>query len=371
MGDYEKGRERYVQARELDTLRFRADNQINEVIKSVARDRTDEGVYLLDAVKAFEENSSYRTTGKELFYEHVHMNFKGNYLLAKAIYGQVEKILPDRIKTNKAKERPFPDKEECARNLAYTDWEEYKIYSVVLNDYIKQVPFTNQLYHDQRVSQMEQDLKNYEVSFSPEVVAEIDAQYRWSIEQMPSDWWLYWKYGEFLNEREKSTDAIRQYRSVLDYFPYHYEAYAKIGLLFGKGGDINAAIENNLKAVQIYPIFAEAYFNLGFAYHLQKKFDEAIEYYTKTLRLVPDRAEAYINLGLVLFQHGKVAEAMETYQSGLKVLPDNLDLHYNLGILLGEQGQRQEALKELRAALKIDPNSVKVRKVLRTIQKRK
>jgi Flp pilus assembly protein TadD len=52
-------------------------------------------------------------------------------------------------------------------------------------------------------------------------------------------------------------------------------------------------------------------------------------------------------------------------------LPDNLDLHYNLGILLGEQGRRQEALKELRTALKIDPNSAKVRKVLRTIQRRR
>jgi tetratricopeptide (TPR) repeat protein len=371
MGEYERGRERYIRARELDTLRFRADNQINEIIRNIARDRTDEGVYLLDAVKTFEENSSYETPGKELFYEHVHMNFNGNYLLAGTICGQVEKILPAKIKTNKAKEQSFPAKEECAQDLAYTDWEEYKIYSTVLSDYIKQAPFTNQLYQDQRVSQMEQKLKNYEASFSPEVIGEIDAQYRRAIEQMPSDWWLYWKYGEFLNEREKGTDAIRQYRLVLNYMPYHYEAYAKIGLLFGKAGDINAAIENNLKAIQIYPIFAEAYFNLGFAYHLQKRYDEAVEYYTKALQSVSNRAEIYNNLGLVLFQQGKADKAMETYQNGLKFLPDNLDLHYNLGILLGEQGRRQEALKELRTALKIDPNSAKVRKVLRTIQRRR
>ena len=369
MGEYEKSKERYIQACQLDTLRFRADKQINEIIRNIACDRAAEGVYLLDAVRTFEKNSPHEIAGEELFLEHVHMNFKGNYLLAKAIFEQAEKILPERIKLNKADERPFPTEEECARYLAYTDWDRYRIADEVLDGFIKQAPFTNQLYHNLRVSQMEQKLKVLKASLSPEVLSEVEGQYRWAIQQTPSDYELHWKYGELLEDLGNYDAAARQYRLVLDYMPYHFEAYAKLGLLFGKGGDLDEAIAHNLEAVRIYPIFAEAYVNLGFAYHLQGRLDKAVEHYSKAIRLKPDQAQAYNNLGTVLFQQGKVDEAMETYRNGLILVPDNLDLHYNLGIVLEEQGQRDEALKELHTALQIDPNSIKTRKVLKFILK--
>jgi len=368
MGEYEKSKERYIQARRMDTLRFRADKQINEIIRNIASDRAAEGVYLLDAVRTFEKNSPHEIAGEELFLEHVHMNFKGNYLLAKAIFAQAEKILPERIKLNKADERPFPTEEECARYLAYTDWDRYKIYSEILSDF-KQAPFTNQLYNDQRVSQMEQKLKALEDSLSPDVLKEVEGQYRWAIQQTPSDWWLHWKYGELLEDLGNYDAAAGQYRLVLDYMPYHFEAYAKLGLLFGKGGDLDEAIAHNLEAIRIYPIFAEAYVNLGFAYHVQGRLDKAVEHYSKAIRLKPDQAQAYNNLGTVLFQQDKLGEAVQTYRNGLILVPDNLDLHYNLGILLEEQGQRDEALKELHTALQIDPNSIKTRKVLKFILK--
>jgi tetratricopeptide (TPR) repeat protein len=369
MGKYEKSKERYIQARQLDTLRFRADNQINEIIRNIACERSAEGVYLLDAVRTFDENSPHEIVGEELFLEHVHMNFKGNFLLAGEIFKIVEKILPERIKLKKADERSFPTEEECARLLAYTDWDLYKIYSKILNDYFKQAPFTNQLYNDQRVSQMEQELKALEVYHTPEVFDEIEGRYQWAIQQTPSDSWLHFKYGELLEDLGSYNAAANQYRLVLDYMPYHFVAHAKLGLLFGKGGDLDGAITHNLEAVRIYPFFTDAYFNLGLAYHVQGRIDKAVEHYSKAIRIKPDHAQAYNNLASVLYQQGKVDEAMETYRNGLILVPDNLDLHYNLGIVLEEQGHREEALRELRTALKIDPNSTKVRKILNLVLK--
>jgi len=369
IGEYEKARAGYILARELDTLRFRADTRINEIVREMAGNKIADGVYLVDAVKAFEENSSYRTPGEELFYEHVHMNFKGNYLLAGAIFEQVEKILPERIKSYRADEPAFPTEAECALDLACTDWDRYNIAEKVLNDYIKQAPFTNQLYHNQRVKGMEQEIDAYKAAISPEIINEVEAQYRRAIKQTPSDWWLHWKYGQLLEDLDKSNAAAGQYRLVLDSMPHHYEAFAVLGLLCGKSGDLDAAINYNLESVRIYPTFAESHFNLGFAYHLKKDYDKAVEHYSRTVQLVPDRAEAHNNLGLVLFQQGKVDKAIRAYRNGLKFVPDNLDLHYNLGIVLEEQGQKDEALKELRAALQIDPNSVKVRKILSAIKR--
>jgi len=370
MGEYDKARERFTQARELDTLRFRADTRINKIIRDIAGSKAADGVYLVDAVKVFQENSPRETSGEELFYEHVHMNFTGNYLLARSVFEQVEKILPERIKCYKADECPTPTEADCARHLAYTDWDRHRIADQVLSDYIKQEPFTNQLYHDQRVRQMEQKLKALKNYLSPEVLNEVEVQYRWAIQHVSSDWWLRWKYGTLLEDLEKYDAAAEQYRLVLYYMPYHYEAYAKLGFLFGKQGDLDAAINHNQEAIRINPVYADAYFNLGFAYHLQNRLDKAVEHYSKVIEFRPNFAQAYNNLAVVQYRQGKLDEAVQTYRNGLIFVPENLNLHYNLGIMLKEQGHRDEAVKELRRALQIDPNSAKVRRVLRSIEGR-
>jgi len=368
-GEYEKARDRYIRARELDTLRFRADTRINEIIRDTAGDKAADGVYLVDAVKLFERNSPHKTAGEELFYEHVHMNFKGNYLLADTIFRQAEEILPERIKRYRTDERPLSTETECSRYLAYTDWDSFKIAYKVLNDYIKRAPFTNQLYHNQRVRQMEQNLMALKDYLSPEVLNEVQAQYRWAIQQRPSDWWLHWKYGELLEALENYNDAAEQYRFVLNLVPHHYRAYARLGFLSGKRGNLDAAISQNLKALQIYPVYDDAHFNLGLAYYFQNRLDESVEHYYKAIRFKPDYAKAYNNLAIVLYQQGKVDKAIQTYRDGLIVVPDDFSLHYNLGIALKEQGHRDEAIKELRAALQIDPNSIEIRKTLESILK--
>ncbi len=55
MGKFEESKNRFIQARELDTLRFRADNQINAIIRDVASDKTSDEIYLVDSYKVFEE----------------------------------------------------------------------------------------------------------------------------------------------------------------------------------------------------------------------------------------------------------------------------------------------------------------------------
>ena len=41
------------------------------------------------------KQSPHGVPGKEFLYEHVHMNFEGNYLVAKTILNQLENIFPD------------------------------------------------------------------------------------------------------------------------------------------------------------------------------------------------------------------------------------------------------------------------------------
>ena len=86
-GDLLEARAAYRQARDLDVLRFRAPSAFNVVIRQAA---ARAGVHLADVESLFRAHSAGGILGKTLFYEHVHPNPRGYFLLAEAF---VEAIL--------------------------------------------------------------------------------------------------------------------------------------------------------------------------------------------------------------------------------------------------------------------------------------
>ena len=370
--EYKKARERYIRAREQDTLRFRSDTRINKIIHDVAVGKTADGIYLTDTAKYLEKNSPYETPGQELFYEHVHMNFKGNYFLAKALFEQVEKILPANLtKTQQADSHQTLTVDQCAQRLAYTGWDRYQIANKVLNDFIKEPPFTNQLYQKERVTQMEQNVEELKRYLAPEAMGNVVLQYRQAIEKSPSDWWLRWKYGKLLTEGLKDyKSAAEELRLVRQWLPHSYIVYTALGAVYRGLGDIDQAVAQYKEAIRIKPTCIDAHYFLGWAYQKQGRIDEAIEHYSKTLQLHPTHVPAYNNLVEILFRQGKVDESIEVCRKALQFVPNSAILHCNLGIILDKQGNRPEAIKELNIAIKLDPNSVKIRKVMETILKK-
>ena len=81
-------------ARDLDTLRFRADTRTNAIVREVAR--REGGVRLVDAEEKLGAQSPQGAPGDETFLDHVHLTFHGNYLLGVALLEQVREALPDR-----------------------------------------------------------------------------------------------------------------------------------------------------------------------------------------------------------------------------------------------------------------------------------
>ena len=370
--EYKKARERYIRARELDTLRFRADTRINNIIRDVAGDKTAEGIYIADTIEVFEKNSPHAIPGKELFYEHVHLNFKGNYFLAKAVFEQVEKILPPNLaKIPETDNHQILTEDQCAQGLAYTGWDRYRIADKVLNNFIKKPPFTNQLYQRERVRQMEQNIEDLKRYLAPEAMGNVVLQYRQAIQKSPSDWRLRWKYGKLLTEGLKDyTGAAEQMRLVRQYLPHSYIVYTALGAIARGMGDIDEVIAQYQKAIQINPTCIYAHYYLAWAYRKQGRNDESIEYYYKTLQLHPTNVSAYNHLGEILLKQGKIDQSIKVHRKGLLFVPNSSILHCNLGILLDRQGNRTEAIKELNTAIRIDPNSPKIRRVMETILKK-
>lgn len=142
-GDYRAAKSRYVKAMELDALRFRADTRINEIIRNVAAGKSEEGIHLVDSLQVLEDNSPQQIPGNELFYEHVHLNFRGTYLTARTIFEQMQHLLPDWVNRS-ASDHNLLSEDDCAQRLVYTDWSRLGIARGLLS-LMKRPPFTDQL----------------------------------------------------------------------------------------------------------------------------------------------------------------------------------------------------------------------------------
>ena len=190
LGDSAAARKHYVRARELDTLRFRADTRINEVNRSVAESST--GVELVDADGIFAKESADGIPGGDLVYEHVHLTPRGNYLLARAMFAGIEKQLSERT-GHTAQNEEIPSEAECEKWLAFTMHDRARVAEEMLRR-LQEPPFTTQLNHSEQVLKLAMQAE--EPQNSPQETA---AQYQWAIARKPDDRLLHFNFGLFLS----------------------------------------------------------------------------------------------------------------------------------------------------------------------------
>ncbi|HUB62246.1 MAG TPA: GDSL-type esterase/lipase family protein [Puia sp.] len=83
-GDFGAAKEDYTRAKEMDALRFRAPERLNDIIAGFCRKY--DNVHLVDTHAAFEAASDHGIIGKSLLLEHVHPNLTGYALLSDVFY---------------------------------------------------------------------------------------------------------------------------------------------------------------------------------------------------------------------------------------------------------------------------------------------
>jgi tetratricopeptide (TPR) repeat protein len=199
-GDYAGAKQHFLRARDLDTLRFRADSQINDINRSVAS--SSPGAELVDAEAVFSKESPNGIIGSELVYEHVHMTPLGSYLLARAMFLQIASKLPPEA-AHAVTESDVPSEAECEQLLAFTGHDRSRIAAEMLQR-LQKPPFTNQLNHSDQVLRLM--LKAQDPPESPDETA---AQYEWAIRKNPADRVLHYNYGLFLFEHNHNA-AVQQ-----------------------------------------------------------------------------------------------------------------------------------------------------------------
>src|SRR5260370_10428363 len=103
---------------DLDEIPLRTDSRLNKIIRQAGGRRDGRDLLLCDAAATLATNSPAGVPGAESFYEHVHLNFDGNYLLARAWAEKVELFLPAGITKQGA--TAWGSREKCERVLGLT-----------------------------------------------------------------------------------------------------------------------------------------------------------------------------------------------------------------------------------------------------------
>lgn len=195
--DYAGAREHFARARDLDTLRFRADSAINDINRRVAATL---GAELVDAESIFATQSPNGIISSELVYEHVHLTPEGNYLLARAMFQQIASKIP--AASGGGAQVPGPlSQAECERLLAFTDYDRTRLSREVV-ERLQKPPFTNQLNHAEQLLRL--SIQAAALDERPDRTA---AEYQWAIQREPDDRVLHYNFGLFLFDYDRNAAA--------------------------------------------------------------------------------------------------------------------------------------------------------------------
>ncbi len=193
--DNQQAAEHFARARDLDTLRFRADSRINQISRSASA----AGAEVVDAEAAFSQSNPAGTIGSDLVYEHVHMTPAGNYLLAREMFRKIA----TQISGQPVQEDEILSEAQCDRLLALTGYDRYRM-SSEMSQRLERPPFTNQLNHSEQ--QLRLAVEAQAPVESPDDTA---AEYRSAIAQRPDDRVLRYNFGLFLYNFDREAGAAQ------------------------------------------------------------------------------------------------------------------------------------------------------------------
>jgi tetratricopeptide (TPR) repeat protein len=220
-GEYAKAKLEYQQARDLDVVRFRTSSQLNNIIRTTAGSEEMKASKLLelaDTERLFEAQSPYGIPGANLFYEHVHMNFHGNYLIARSVLEKTERYLnPPPAGTPGAS--PVLPEAECARRLALTPVDRYNILSTLIGG-AQAPPFTNQLDHADQMARAEQEQASLRVAIDSGGYDNSVAQYRQALQRRPDDWMLHKGLADLLLPMGNVGEAVEHLEAMQRLLPH-------------------------------------------------------------------------------------------------------------------------------------------------------
>jgi tetratricopeptide (TPR) repeat protein len=420
-----EARMEFSAARDLDALRFRCDSQLNESIRQTTMNRESDGIFFADSEHALGLASEEGLPGAQYFYEHVHLTFEGNYLVARTITEQVERSLGTKLP---ASSRSWPELADCARRLGWTGRGRQMAISEILGR-LTDPPFTLQSNHAAQLQRLGGLARTMPPADSPPSLKETQAACEGALANWSEDALLYHQLAEArqklgddsgsataatrsldllpgnpecwlvlgmaLVHQQKFEEAAVAFRHIFELDPQDVWGRQNLALCWDKLGRREEAIQEFKRAVAIKPRFGLAWLGLGRVYEEMGRQQEAEDCYRRgvtnrihrpdelatlarfcqsrgwleaavtnfadAVALNPSDPGLRVEAGQALSAFGRHEEAAQQFGEALKIAPDQGQIHFLRGLELGRLGQPGDAEQEFQAATKLMPDVVEAR----------
>jgi tetratricopeptide (TPR) repeat protein len=352
-GSADEARRHLEDARDLDALRFRADTRINQAIRQVV-ERAPGVVRLVDAelLLAAAPESRSGLSGRELFWERVHLRFAGNYRLAEAFLERLEEVLPQTIR-QRGGAGPPASPSRVAEILALTTRDRW-LMAKTIYEMTRRPPFTGQLAHEARRLEAKRTLLALRARADEAKETTLEALRR-ATQRRPDDLHLLERLAQTLDERGASAEAAEGWRDLVRRLPDVARWRTQLGFALAAAGDEDAAVSELRHALEILPESAEPRVNLATVLEERGEISAAERLYRKALAIAPADETARANLADLLDRQGRPGEAERQYRELLELDPSSARAHRRLGELEDRHGDREAAIASYRRALELDP----------------
>ena len=390
VGDREQAALRFTRARDLDSLRFRADGNLNAIVRGFASGPPAAGVGLVDLEQAVAAVAG-GVPGDDLFVDHVHLNLRGNVVAALTTFA----ALRDRL--DGVHFLPLPGdiielETLIRRRLAYDARSELEIASLMYRRKTRP-PFVGQLDHDAEMAKLRRQLVALRAAARGVSWDDREQRLRSALERRPDDSLLVARLSEHYVVGGQTERALAMLDDRLRAAPYD-------GTLRGARLDVLARNGRAAEAVAVLTTTAglpamdrrqalawvgsklieygqrdqakgvfeevlaadaddvQALQNLGALALQAGDADAAIRHLTRAHELNPNSSEIMVNLAGAHATQGRGAEALRLYGAAVEADPNDYLAHAGLGVQRLRDGQLREGIEELTRAVELEPEYV-------------
>ena len=303
-GNFEKAEQLFVQAKELDALRFRAPQKINDVIYDLAK-KYNLSVVNVDSV--FQSNSPNGIVGSNLMVDHLHPTFVGYRILGDAYFKKMLdlKLLPSGVRASIS--------ESKADSILKVNFPFTQLDSTVAEMKVIQLkgnyPF------------VPKGTLNYKMlTFKPKDIVDTLA-----IELINND--IPWEsahalLSDYYFKKSDYNNCIKEIAVIIAERPYYDIPYKDLISKLVDGGKLNEAMDFLVPLYKLKPdYFATKW--LGQVLLRQNKGEEALVYLKQAVKFKEVDSQTYYNLGGAYYLNKQNDEALAALQKSISLNPQN------------------------------------------------
>ncbi|MGY8689865.1 MAG: tetratricopeptide repeat protein, partial [Verrucomicrobiales bacterium] len=316
--------EHFSKARDLDALRFRADSRINDVIRKTATSAGEEGIHFIDLAE--------NLFGGELFHEHVHFTFMGNFSLARQFASVAAEVFGFK------RDAPQITQDECARQLGLTFFHRHEI-TKNMRHRLNQPPFSTQMDCKERDQNLSKQITVLSLEMTPTAGQQSITSFEKLIAERPQDWLLRRQFALMLASMGKLDRAIDQWQAIIKQMPHDPVGHQQLGSLHNRLKQWDKAEPFLRQSIALREINPQAWNSLGICLSHGEKINESYDCFASAVEIMPKNGEALTNWGLVLANQDRVNDAQQKYKEATKADSNYVPAFQNLGQLLTKQGQ--------------------------------